>query len=149
MAPPLAGHFLGDTHQLSADALTAVRGCDRKRRNPHQCTVLCQQWDAMEGKQASVRQKDQVALVEVGESLSHLTRSGRIPKVGKEPGDRWGVIGPGRSDLHPVSLSARRGEHSAKLVTCASPAGTVYIWPVVSAPDARRCLASGVRIVGP
>jgi hypothetical protein len=108
MAPPLTGHFLGDTHQPSADALTAVRRCDRKRRNPHQCTALCQQRDAMEGKEASVRNKDQVALVEVGESLSHLIRSGRIPKVGKEPGDRWGVIGPGRSDLHPVSLSARR-----------------------------------------
>jgi hypothetical protein len=87
MAPPLAGHFLGETHL---------------------CTALCQQWDAMEGKEASVREKDQVALVEVGESLSHLTRSGRIPKVGKETGNRWCVIGPGRSDLHPVSLSARR-----------------------------------------
>ena len=62
----------------------------------------------MQGEEASVRGRDQVALVEVGASLSHLTRSGRIAEVGKEPGDRWGVLGPGQSDLHPVGVSARR-----------------------------------------
>jgi hypothetical protein len=82
----------------------------------------------MQGKEASIREKDQVALVEVGESLSHLTRSGRIPEVGKGRSlgrHRAGPVGfaPGECVSAPGGVEALIATKRSLLIGGRTPAG--------------------------